>query len=109
MDILKIPFHTTEWENIKTAQHPGETGFAIWKTVHIGNIRLRHVEYSLNYMADHWCSKGHILFCIIGEMTTELQDGRKFILKEGTSYQVGDNMEAHRSFSQKGCKLFIVD
>jgi len=109
MDILGIPFHTTDWENIEITQHKGETGFALWKTLYIGNIRLRKVEYSVNYLADHWCSKGHILLCIEGEMVTELRDGRKFILKQGTSYQVGDNMEAHRSFSKKGCKLFIVD
>ncbi len=109
MDILGIPFHITDWENIETISHQGETGYAIWKTIRVGNIRVRQVEYSVNYMADHWCSKGHILFCIKGEMITELQDGRKFVLKEGTSYQVGDNMEAHRSYTHTGCNLFIVD
>ncbi len=109
MDIWGIPFHTTDWENIETTVHNGETGYALWKTIHMGNIRIRQVEYSVNYMADHWCSKGHILLCTAGEMITELKDGRKFILKEGTSYQVGDHMEAHRSFTEKGCKLFIVD
>ena len=109
MDILGIPFYTTDWGKIETTRHNGETGFALWKTIHVGNIRVRQVEYSVNYMADHWCTKGHILLCLEGEMVTELKDGRKFILKEGTSYQIGDNMEAHRSFTGKGCKLFIVD
>ena len=109
MTIPEIPFHTTDWDSIETTRHKGDTGFALWKTIHIGNIRVRQVEYSENYMADHWCSKGHILLCIEGEMTTELNDGRQFILKKGTSYQVGDDMEPHRSFTQKGCKLFIVD
>lgn len=109
MDILGTPFHTTDWNNIETTRHEGDAGYALWKTIHVGNIRVRQVEYSVGYMADHWCSKGHILFCLQGEMTTELKDGRKFVLKEGTSYQVGDNMEPHRSFTQKGCKLFIVD
>ena len=109
MEIQAVPFHTTDWENVETTRHEGESGFAIWKTVNIGNIRVRHVEYSPGYMADHWCSKGHVLLCIEGEMTTELKDGRKFDLKKGTSYQVGDDMEPHRSFTKTGCKLFIVD
>ncbi len=109
MNIAGISFHTTNWEIVETTRHEGETGYALWKTIKIGTIRVRQVEYSVNYKADHWCSKGHILLCIEGEMTTELQDGRKFVLKAGTSYQVGDNMEPHRSFTKKGCKLFIVD
>lgn len=109
MNILEIPFHTTDWESVETTQHKGETGFTVWKTIHVGNILVRQVEYSANYGADHWCSKGHILLCIDGEMVTELKDGRRFTLKKGTSYQVGDNMEPHRSYTLEGCKLFIVD
>ena len=109
MDIPAIPFHTTDWENILGTHHEGKTGFATWKTLQIGGIRVRRVEYSGNYLADHWCAKGHILFCLEGEMITELKDGRKFQLKSGTSYQVGNNMEPHRSYSELGCKLFIVD
>jgi hypothetical protein len=109
MDIEGIPFHTTDWKSIEPSRHEGQTGYALWRTIMVGNIRVRQVEYSINYSADHWCSKGHILLCIQGEMTTELQDGRKFTLKAGTSYQVGDNMEPHRSFTKEGCTLFIVD
>ena len=109
MDIVGIPFHTIDWTSMETTHHQGETGYAIWKTIHIGNIRVRQVEYSVDYKANHWCTKGHILLCMEGEMITELMDGRMFVLKEGTSYQVGDNMEAHRSFTKIGCKLFIVD
>ena len=109
MEILGISFHTTDWKNVEATRHEGENGYATWKKIQFGNIRVREVEYSAGYMANHWCSKGHILLCIEGEMTTELQDGRRFILKAGTSYQVGDNMEPHRSFTEKGCKLFIVD
>ena len=109
MDISGVAFHTTNWDTVETTRHEGDTGYAIWKTIHVGNIRVRQVEYSSGYVANHWCSKGHILLCIEGEMTTELQDGRRFILTGGTSYQVGDNMEPHRSFTQNGCKLFIVD
>lgn len=109
MEILGVPFHTTDWKNVEIARHEGETGYATWKTIHIGNIRVREVEYSAGYLANHWCRKGHIILCTEGEMITELQDGRRFVLKQGMSYQVGDNMEPHRSSTGTGCKLFIVD
>ena len=67
------------------------------------------VEYSENYLADYWCSKGHILLCLEGELHTELDDGRSFTLTAGMSYQVADQAEAHRSPTSKGAKLFIVD
>ncbi len=68
------------------------------------------VEYTPGYLADHWCDKGHILFVIEGELTTELKDGRTFKLTAGCSYQVSDFGDAaHRSITQTGAKLFIVD
>ncbi len=109
MQIADIPFGVTEWENIPVTEHPGETGVAHWRTQQFGNIRVRMVEYSPNYLADHWCSKGHILFCVKGELRTELADGRSFLLKTGMSYQVADNAEAHRSSTSNGATLFIVD
>ena len=103
------PFHTTQWDAIEKTVHKGETGEAIWQTLMLGTIRIRKVEYKAGYLADHWCSKGHFILCIEGEMVTELQDGRKIELKTGMTYQVGDNMEAHRSTTKNGCKLFIID
>jgi hypothetical protein len=44
-----------------------------------------------------------------GELHTELEDGRKFTLKTGMSYQVADNAEPHRSSTDVGARLFIVD
>ena len=82
---------------------------AQWRTQQFDNIRVRMVQYSADYLADHWCSKGHILLCLSGEMTTELDDGRTFVLKAGMSYQVADNAEAHRSSTVDGATLFIVD
>jgi uncharacterized cupin superfamily protein len=65
-------------------------------------IRVRMVEYSPGYVADHWCSKGHIiLLCLEGEMETTLEDGRVFAAP-GMSYQVADQAEAHRSQAPKG-------
>lgn len=67
------------------------------------------VEYSANYLADHWCSKGHIIYCIEGEMISELSDGSKHILSKGMSYEVSDDMSSHRTFSKDGVKLLIID
>jgi quercetin dioxygenase-like cupin family protein len=109
MDINNIPFGTTDWVQIEPTEHKGETGVATWRTQEFGGIRVRMVEYSPGYLADHWCSKGHILLCLEGELHTELEDGRTFVLTPGTSYQVADNAEAHRSSTLVGAKLFIVD
>ena len=109
MKISEIPFGTTDWTQVEQTEHKGETGTAYWRTREFGAIRVRLVEYSAGYRADHWCSKGHILLCLEGELITELQDGRKFTLKPGMSYQVADNAEAHRSLAPAGAKLFVVD
>ncbi|MFZ6863522.1 DHCW motif cupin fold protein [Undibacterium sp. Ji67W] len=109
MQMTDIPFGVTEWSDIERTEHPGETGIAHWRTRQFGHIRVRMVEYSPDYLADHWCSKGHILFCIDGELHTELADGRHFLLTPGMSYQVADNAEAHRSSTATGATLFIVD
>jgi hypothetical protein len=104
-----IPFGTTDWEKIPATEHPGETGVATWRTCQFGDIRVRIVEYSPGYLADHWCQKGHILLCLDGRLETELADGRTFTLTPGTSYQVADGAEAHRSSTAVGAKLFVVD
>ncbi len=109
MKMADIPFGTTDWASIERTEHKGETGFAFWRTQNFGGIRVRMVEYSAGYLADHWCEKGHILLCLEGELHTELKDGRKFLLKPGMSYQVADDTEPHRSFTAVGATLFIVD
>ena len=109
MEMRNIPFGLTNWDEVETERYEGEHGFAIWRTQRFGTIRVRIVEYSAGYKADHWCSKGHILFCLDGELQTELQDGRLFTLKAGMSYQVADQTEPHRSYSETGARLFIVD
>lgn len=109
MDLVNIPFSTIDWESITPTEHLGETGKAFWQTFEMGNIRVRMVEYSAGYKADHWCNRGHILLVLKGELVTELQDGRQFVLNSGMSYQVANDTEPHRSFTQVGAKLFIVD
>jgi len=109
MQMTDIPFGTTDWASVEPTQHAGDTGVAIWRTRQFGSIRVRMVEYSPGYVADHWCRKGHILFCVEGELLTELEDGRHFMLRPGMSYQVADNAEPHRSSTERGARLFIVD
>lgn len=109
MKLDRIPFGTTDWNQIERTEHQGETGVAFWRTCRFGDLRVRMVEYTPGYLADHWCVKGHILLCLEGELHTELEDGRTFVLKPGMSYQVADNAEAHRSSTALGAKLFVVD
>ncbi len=109
MNISDIPFCVTDWSSIERVDYAGTTGKATWRTREFGGVRVRMVEYSPGYLADHWCSKGHVVLVLEGEFESELADGRKFRLTPGMSYQVADNAEAHRSYTATGVKLFIVD
>ncbi len=109
MHLTDIPFQLTDWATIPATAHPGIHGVAHWRTKTHGPLRIRMVEYSPGYEADHWCEKGHILLCLEGELVTELRDGRVFRLTPGTSYEVADGMEPHRSSAPTGARLFIVD
>jgi len=109
MRIEGVPFCTTDWDKVPRTEHKGETGTAFWRTLELGNIRVRFVEYTPGYRADHWCQKGHVLLVMEGELDTELADGRVVKLTPGTSYQVAEDAMAHKSFTAKGAKLFIVD
>lgn len=109
MQMSSIPFGTTDWSQVESTEHKGETGHATWRTRTFGDMRVRMVEYSPGYKSDHWCVKGHFLLCMAGELHTELKDGRTFTLRPGMSYQVADNAEPHRSHTSVGAHLFIVD
>ena len=110
MQMTGIPFGTTDWSTVPVTTHPGEQGTATWRTREFGGIRVRMVEYTPGYLADHWCDRGHVLYVLEGELETELRDGRRFTLKPGMSYQVSDFGDAaHRSSTKTGAKLFIVD
>jgi quercetin dioxygenase-like cupin family protein len=74
-----------------------------------GDLRIRIVEYTPGYIADHWCAKGHVVYCLEGELLTELRDGRAFVLRPGMSYQVADGESPHRSSTVVGARVFIVD
>jgi hypothetical protein len=109
MELGNLPFTTTDWASVPATEHPGASGVATRRTVQAGSVRVRMVEYSPGYAADHWCSRGHVLLVLEGELVTELQDGRVLTLSSGMSYQVADDVAPHRSRTAGGAKLFIVD
>ena len=106
---MNIPYQTLDWSSVPITEHKGETGVALWQTIQFPGLRIRLVEYSKNYFANHWCEKGHLLFCLEGEFISELKTGEKSILKKGMSYFVSDDLSSHRSITEKGVKLLIVD
>lgn len=104
-----ILFQTIDWNAIDKIEHKGESGVAFWQTIQFEGLRLRIVEYSNQYLADHWCHKGHIVHCLEGEFITELSTGEKVKLTKGETYIVSDELSAHRSASENGVKLLIID
>ena len=104
-----IPFQTINWELIEKTEHKGEIGVAFWQTIQFDGLRIRLVEYSSGYLADHWCQKGHIVHCLEGEFISELKTGEKIKLTKGETYIVSDELSSHRSTSEKGVKLLIID
>jgi quercetin dioxygenase-like cupin family protein len=104
-----ISFQTFDWNNIKKTEHPGKTGTSFWQTLQFDGLRVRMVEYCAGYLADHWCKKGHIVYCLEGEFTSELETGESFSLSAGMTYIVSDNLSSHRSATRQGVKLLIID
>ena len=110
MKIPALPFTVTDWSRLAATKHPGETGEALWRTLDIGDLRVRMVEYSPGYLADHWCDRGHAFHLLTGEVVVELRDGRSFALRAGCVFVVSDHGDsAHRVRSQLGGVAFIVD
>ncbi|MDB5137763.1 MAG: hypothetical protein JWP37_4366 [Mucilaginibacter sp.] len=108
-DLSNINFQTIDWSKIERSVHPGETGEAFWQTLQFPGLRIRIVEYSAGYLADHWCKKGHIVHCLEGDFVSELESGEEFMLTAGMTYIVSDELSSHRSVSKNGVKLLIVD
>ena len=105
----KIPFQTIDWSKVGKTEHKGEKGTSFWQTIQIGDLRVRIVEYSSNYIADHWCGKGHIVYCLEGEFESQLQNAETVRLTKGMTYIVSDDQSSHRSISTNGTKLLIID
>lgn len=104
-----IPFQSINWNEVEKTFHTGKTGVATWQTLNLDGLRIRLVEYSANYLADHWCQKGHIVHCLDGEFISESENGERFILKKGMTYVVSDDLSSHRSTTTDGVKLLIID
>jgi quercetin dioxygenase-like cupin family protein len=109
MKMAALPMSVTDWSQIERTEHTGESGFALWRTQNFGDIRVRMVEYSPGYAADHWCAKGHVILCLSGVLNIELEDGTRLQMNAGESYHVGDGDPPHRSSTVTGANLFIVD
>lgn len=109
MSNQNIPFQVIDWTKVTKTEHTGETGVAYWQTIQFEGLRIRIVEYSEGYLADHWCEKGHIVHCLEGSVVNELKDGTKSILTKGMSYVVSDELSSHRSATENGVKLMIID
>src|SRR5579859_6878024 len=105
----RIPFQVVDWQEVERVAYPGETGQAWWRTLAFDGLRVRVVEYSPGYLADHWCQKGHVVYCLEGSFTTELETGERFALEKGMSYIVSDGASSHRSITESGVRLLIID
>ena len=104
-----IPFQVIDWSKKANIEYIGETGSAFWKTLQLDELRIRVVEYTQGYLADHWCKKGHIVHCLEGEVISEMESGETTLLKKGMTYVVSDNLSSHRSKTISGAKLLIID
>jgi quercetin dioxygenase-like cupin family protein len=104
-----FPFQLIDWTTVPKTEHTGESGTACWKTLQLPGLRIRMVEYSPGYLADHWCKKGHIVHCLEGEFISEMENGEKFQLAEGMTYVVSDDLSSHRSVTKNGVKVLIID
>jgi quercetin dioxygenase-like cupin family protein len=104
-----IPFQTIDWSTIQKIEHKGESGVAYWQTIQFPGLRVRIVEYSKGYVANHWCEKGHIVYCLEGSFISKLRTGKSFILSAGMTYVVSDNLSSHLSTTENGVKLLIID
>lgn len=109
MKIEQLPFCVVDWSEVERTEHPGETGMSWWRTRMFGDLRVRIMEYGPGYRTGYWCAKGHVFFCVEGELEVELEDGRRFQLRPGMSFQVADDAERHRNYTRDGAKFFVVD
>ncbi|MBM3401893.1 MAG: hypothetical protein FJY21_06200 [Bacteroidetes bacterium] len=105
----QIPFQTINWSVIEKTEHKGETGTSYWQTVQFLGLRIRLVEYSNGYLVDHWCQKGYVVHCLEGEFVSELKSGELVKLEKGGTYVVSDELSSHRSVTENGVKLLLVD
>lgn len=109
MKIEGVPFRVVDWSTVPESEAPGLSGTVRQRRLEEGNLRVRLVTYSPGYRADHWCSRGHVLFVLEGTLQTEVQGGATHVLTAGMSYQVSDDLAPHRSSTETGARLLVVD
>lgn len=109
MDQQNIPLQIINWDLIAQNSQPGKDGVAFWRELQFPGLQIRLVEYSAGYIADHWCQKGHIVYCLEGELIMELENSEKFTLKTGMTFIVSDELSSHRSVTKNTVKLLIID
>ncbi len=107
--MMNILFQTIDRTSVEKSEHKGETGTAYLQTVQSERLRIRILEYSDRYSADHWCQKGDIVHCLESEFMSELSTCEKIKLTQGETYVVSDELSSHRSVSAGGVKLLMID
>jgi len=90
MNNSNIPFQTIDWAKIPKTEHKGKTRIAHWQTIEFSGLRIRIVEYSPGYMADHWCEKGHIVHCLEGQVVNEQKNRDRSIIENGVKLMIID-------------------
>jgi quercetin dioxygenase-like cupin family protein len=106
---MTIPFEIIDWAKVEKTEYKGKTGTSFWQVLQYNGLRIRMVEYSKGYFANHWCQKGHIVHCLEGEFISELETGERDTISKGMMYVVSDGASSHRSTSENGVKLLIID
>ena len=110
MNFNPLPFTVVDWSAMPVTTFSGSSGTGSERILNMGDLRVRVVDFSAGYFADHWCDRGHVLFVLEGELVSQLKDGRRFVLKKGMSYQVSNSGDQpHRTFTPRAARVFIVD
>jgi hypothetical protein len=110
MKLENIPLGTTDWSQLPETVEAGEQGTANVRELQWGEIRVRFVTFSPDYVGNHWCFKGHIIFVLGGCLIIEHQGSSRYRVASGMSYHVSDNDgPPHRVFADGGATFFIID
>ena len=105
-----MPEAIVDWSRTPTTRTAGASAGATSRAHKTNDVQLRVVDYDLGCLADHWCSKGHILYVISGSLTIEHGEGKEsYELAAGMSWQTADDGSPHRMRSVGGARVFIVD
>ena len=110
MKLNDVSYSLIDWQNVESTEVKGITGHAFWKTKKFNDLRIRIIEKSPGYRADHYCKKGHVIYVIDGEMVIDFENGEKFSVSAGQTVFLGDDPEfGHSTFTENGIKYFIID